>query len=89
MIILSYQDVHRLYQCNVILVIGYYFKIIGKHHLYVKVSGGALENLHKDRCTDQEPFLTFVPNTHKLYILRHCIDIELILQKKYINLLTN
>jgi hypothetical protein len=52
-------------------------------------SNKRLNNLHKDRFTDLEPFPTFVPNTHKLYILRHCINIVLILQKKYIDLLTN
>jgi hypothetical protein len=29
-------------------------------------------------------FSSFAPNTHKLYILRHCINIALILQKNHI-----
>ena len=35
------------------------------------------------------PFASFAPNTNKLDILRHCINIALILQKNYIDLLTN
>ena len=45
--------------------------------------------MHKDRFTDLETFPTFVQNTHTLYILRHCINIVLILQKNYFNLFTN
>jgi hypothetical protein len=47
-----------------------------------------LKKLHKDRFTDLETFPIFVQNTHTLYILRHCINIVLILQKNYINLFT-
>jgi hypothetical protein len=32
-----------------------------------------------------EPFPSFVPNTYKLYNLRHCINIVFILQKNHIN----
>ena len=32
--------------------------------------------------------LSFAPNTHKLYIIRHCITIVFIMQKKHINPLT-
>jgi hypothetical protein len=36
-----------------------------------------------------EPFLSFVPNTHTLYILRRCIIIVFILQRNHINPLTS
>ena len=32
-----------------------------------------------------EPFPSFAPNTHKLYILKHCFNIVFILQKNQIN----
>jgi hypothetical protein len=35
-----------------------------------------------------EPFPSVVPDRHKLYILRHCINIVFILQKNHINPLT-
>ena len=42
----------------------------------------SLKNWDKVRFT--EPFPSFAPNTHKLYILIHCINIVFILQKNHI-----
>ena len=41
-----------------------------------------------DKVEVHKPFPSFALNTNRLYILRHCIIIMLILQKNHINPLT-
>ena len=53
------------------------------HRAFVQFCVRGVKTVIKARIT--EPFLSFVPNTHKLCILRHCINIVFILQKTRIN----
>ena len=54
-----------------------------EYHNYIEIISGVSYVYEAYNWDKIEPFQSFAPNTHKLCILKYCINILLILQKNH------